>query len=556
MLSEEEHLNLSSLNNFFCGMHVVVGMADCASSTLLQWESTHFDGNVPPNRHVLVRKSEPGAIRLIRTACKALSRHGSEQSGVYQPFTAFLKQNGVYKNPLSSFRGNRFNIVFYDAGAFFYIAQLVERFFKEVWQTPNQLLKAVSAVLSVPEHRAGCKALGIINKVITGPLWRVLESKDITILDMNQRFQTLLSRLNEWSVDASSVMSGDAVVFTDFPPTVDSIHTSLFAPSDYDDTVEEILCVLFSAFSSLLTRLVADHLPSGEYDAAKEALTEETKSVPTTNTISERDFAQLDRLLREKPNATILSLEAMILFCNNKTAEWLNSKTATERGELLRKARSCMSDLKHRYQVRKKQLLEDRVKSLQAKQAALLHLQEKKLREKENLMQAVMVYGLWQTEQQVKDGLTKLKTKSSKLEALKFQLDFRRKVLEQSHVDKSIFCLSKNRRKLTVDEVCSNLFQLLLPSTDCINGKKILQGKELNTDGMLTAQNNGTMAQFLASFHALMTGIMLNMMGKMWFCLLIYFWTLKKVTWSLCEAFVFVFYFFSCISLNEIDHFL
>ena len=84
MLSEEEHLHLSSLNNFFCGMHVVVGMADCASSTLLQWESTHFDGNVPPNRHVLVRKSEPGAIRLIRTACKALSRHGSEQTSHLQ----------------------------------------------------------------------------------------------------------------------------------------------------------------------------------------------------------------------------------------------------------------------------------------------------------------------------------------------------------------------------------------------------------------------------------------------------------------------------------------
>jgi len=54
-----------------------------------------------------------------------------------------------------------------------------------VWQTPNELLKAVSADLAVPEHLAGCKALGIINKVITGFLCRVLEDKDITILDMN-----------------------------------------------------------------------------------------------------------------------------------------------------------------------------------------------------------------------------------------------------------------------------------------------------------------------------------------------------------------------------------
>ena len=51
-----------------------------------------------------------------------------------------------------------FNIFFCDAGALFYIAPLVQKIFK-VWQTPNQLLKAVSADLSVYEHVAGCKAL-------------------------------------------------------------------------------------------------------------------------------------------------------------------------------------------------------------------------------------------------------------------------------------------------------------------------------------------------------------------------------------------------------------
>ena len=47
----------------------------------------------------------------------------------------------------------------------------------------------------------------------------------------------------------------------------------------------------------------------------------ETKSVPKTNVVSERDFAQLDRLLREKPNASTLSLEGMIMLANNKTGE-------------------------------------------------------------------------------------------------------------------------------------------------------------------------------------------------------------------------------------------
>ena len=92
-----------------------------------------------------------------------------------------------------------------------------------------------------------------------------------------------------------------------------------------------------------------------------------------------------------------------------------------ERAELLKKARDCAPELKC-------QLLEQ-ANLLQAKQAALARLQQKPLREKENLTQAIMGYGLWQTKQQVEEGLAKLKSKTSELQALKTQLDFQRKVL-------------------------------------------------------------------------------------------------------------------------------
>ena len=81
VLSEDEKLHFSLLNNFFCGMHLVVGMADYVLSSSLQWENTYFDEL--PSKHVLVCKSEPGVIQLIHTACKALDRHGCEKSGVY-----------------------------------------------------------------------------------------------------------------------------------------------------------------------------------------------------------------------------------------------------------------------------------------------------------------------------------------------------------------------------------------------------------------------------------------------------------------------------------------
>ena len=112
--TELEQQSISTLNNFFCGLHLLVSMAVVASSILLQWELTHFEGTVGAAAlfSSITRLSESGIVRFVRTACKALCKHRSEQSGVYQPFTPFLATNGIKKNPLVSFRGNHFNMVF------------------------------------------------------------------------------------------------------------------------------------------------------------------------------------------------------------------------------------------------------------------------------------------------------------------------------------------------------------------------------------------------------------------------------------------------------------
>lgn len=378
-MTSEEQGSISTLNNFFCGMHVVVGIADTTSSVLLRWESAHFDKTVgAATTCPFTRKSESGIVRLIRTVCKALCKHGSEQSGVYQAFTLYLASNVIKRNPLASFRGNRFNILFYDAGVLYH--KLFQSFFQSVWQTPNQLLRAVYSDIQVPEYLAGCRALGLINKVVTGPLWRVLESKDISITDMNDYYQILVSCVDEWSLDASKLLHGEAVLYPEFPPDEDVVWESLITSSESDCVTQEILQIIFHAFSALLSRLLSDHLAGGIHDNPCSPLQLETKSVPKTNVISERDFAHLDRLLREKPNATTLSLEAMVLFSNNKTARWLNSKSQAEVKELLQKARSAAPEFKRLYKSRRKQMQEERMKL----KSVHCRLQTKNLCDKKN----------------------------------------------------------------------------------------------------------------------------------------------------------------------------
>lgn len=364
--------------------------------------------------------------------------------------------------PLASFRGNRFNILFYDAGALYHLQSAIKEFFASGLSTDNKLLKAVEADSKVSEFWAGCRALGLVSKFVTGPLWRLLESKT-PILAMNERYHHMLTCIEDWAKDASPLLSGEARLFADFPPSIDSIYDSLLKPNENDATVQEILQAIFTAFSVLLQRMVKDHLPGGAYDQPHDEMLRETKSVPKTNVVSERDFAQLDRLLREKPNASTLSLEGMIMFSNNKTGDWLRSKPEEERQKLLKTARSKAPEFRQLFQQRRQAMLEERARVQRAKKQAIAHKRAQERKQKERLTEHIIQMGLWQTIEQVEAGLQKCKSKTAKINAIKTQIGFRKKILDQTHPNKLVFQSSHQGHKFTLAEMKENLLSLLKP---------------------------------------------------------------------------------------------
>ena len=98
------------------------------------------------------------------------------------------------------------------------------------------MFKAVYSDIQVPEPVARCHALGLINKVITGPLWRVRKSADVTTLEINEYFNTLMTNLDIWSQDAAVLLQGDVELELDYPPRKDEIWHHLITPTEYDAT--------------------------------------------------------------------------------------------------------------------------------------------------------------------------------------------------------------------------------------------------------------------------------------------------------------------------------
>lgn len=71
----------------------------------------------------------------------------------------------------------------------------------------NLLQKALLYDVSTPQFVAGCRALGLIDKYVTSPLWRLIERPGHK-LDMNDHYSELKDFLDRCEKDLSAFIRG------------------------------------------------------------------------------------------------------------------------------------------------------------------------------------------------------------------------------------------------------------------------------------------------------------------------------------------------------------
>ena len=258
---------------------------------------------------------------LVRTACKSFHSRGSQQAGCSSQFCAYLRSKGIDKLRLAAFRGSRFNILFYDAAGVFFLKTHMIQSLTTSHGSLNLLLQSVLTNLNVPQYIAGCRALGIIDKLVTGPLWRHLQLSTTSAWNISDIYTLMKNKFEVWSEDAQAVMERRENLLRQHEKE-DEVYRMLFVSDSVEDDamVQELLQLIFRSFATRVQRLLLDHLPGGEFHAVTDvAVIKETRSVPTTNENPERDFAVLDRLMSEKPNATHIALGSLLLYSHNQT---------------------------------------------------------------------------------------------------------------------------------------------------------------------------------------------------------------------------------------------
>lgn len=134
---------MTRMNNFFCGLHYLVGLAECTDETIKLWEANSSSEEEQST-------GSSGTQRLVRTACKAFHHRGSQQCGSSTLFRSYLRKQGIHKIPLAQFVGNRFNILFYDAAGIYYLQSHMIKFIESIHgKQANCLLECVLKTLPI-----------------------------------------------------------------------------------------------------------------------------------------------------------------------------------------------------------------------------------------------------------------------------------------------------------------------------------------------------------------------------------------------------------------------
>ena len=291
-----------------------------------------------------------------------------KKNGVNLPWHTYLKTKHE-KNLIMRFKHNRFNLVFSLALAVYHHRNRISEFLDEIHGTENDLLKAVSLDIKEDLFIAGLKAFGFISKFITGPLWKLLEESG-HILDMN-KYKVLVDFLQQGSTSVELITKFAVGEETPFQTRLtDDIATqSLLEENWFTEILYPLLQALFLSMHELLNRMVADHLPGRKFFAPSEELIRETRSAMRHNKMPEFIFAQLDQLLRYRPNATLLTNESYLMYSHNKSRKWFAELPSEEKERLLEDCRKEGKVIRQQFKVR-----------LQEIEAKRLEIQEHKRR--------------------------------------------------------------------------------------------------------------------------------------------------------------------------------
>ena len=447
--SENEKKEMVKINGLFCGLHVVANLGTAAQSGLKKYESQH--PNIETGGFATANSKSDDTVWIVS---KAFTLEGDHKSGDAEEFREFLRSEHGLKSQLVNFAHNRFNVFFHNGGAVFFHREHIKDFIKNCTSKENRLMTTILGCLGSNVCLAGCRALGIIDKAITGPIWRILESK-LNFLDMNSIWVALQDCLKLCVEDASSMLNGESPFVEQVRK--DPMYEELFQKyDDMDELTKQALTWICADMLTVFNRQLSDQLPGGCLSNPSAKLQAETVSAPLHNKVSETVFSDLDREIKRAPQRSVLGVSGVTNLRHNKTLKFLNKLATDTKKKYFCIARKLGQRRKNDAFETSKVVRQQRI-ALQRKRRQKKEEEKQKKIEKDTALEETIrdLGGPWDSSEI--DAQLLSKTQAQKLQDIKCQLQYLCKTKGVTLPNSTIGHWQVKGKKKTLEELTGDL---------------------------------------------------------------------------------------------------
>ena len=223
-----------TVNSFKCSVHPLLQFGTVAQKKVGEIEK-NYKINLDLNLGDSITEN------LLRFVSKLFNKDGSGDP-LYAP--TYLREQGINKVPIMTYRGNRFNTIFHNAAGTFYISKHLINYLTNSKSTLNYTQNFILTARKNDYGISICRALGIISKMVTEPYWRC--DSDRNALKMGSIYEQLIDLLTNGANSPNLLITNrlQLVIGPQLEP--DKVSQSLFEKSSLDDMTQSVLQQLCS----------------------------------------------------------------------------------------------------------------------------------------------------------------------------------------------------------------------------------------------------------------------------------------------------------------------
>jgi len=287
---------------------------------------------------------ENAAPRVVRMTSQLLGPNVDEKNGIRDKWLADLRSKNL-KSLMGDYKDNRFNGIFEGSAQILHHINDILALENRLKEPINQ--KVVSVFLDLKDSRVVTmvQAIALFYVKLTEPYWRLVLSKEVEYGQLPNIIQALAAKLALLPDNPGLLLDDDEPLVPGFQAKADGpfyASSTTIRHQDRTDLLHRCISKIAFGMTKAVDNQLSAFLPGGEIASKSPDDLKRLGGSGLTNLVSERNFGSLDASQKRRRHATLHYHSTILLLKTSRTRmiDWLMSKPAKERKELLQKART------------------------------------------------------------------------------------------------------------------------------------------------------------------------------------------------------------------------